>query len=125
MYLSNNLFDFSSQLKLIDPQLRTPLIGEVLYFFRIKSQQPSKVQTCAMISLTSAFDTQTRKDTFDVLWICKHQRYENLLVVDVQNIDSLVALLPYSSGEYFLMEDLGNSVATTLAGSDEPGESIV
>lgn len=76
-----------------------------------------------MVSLTSAFDEDARKETFDVLWLCKLERYSNLFVVDVQNIDSLVALLPYSNSEYFLMEDLGNSVATSLAGYGEQGEN--
>lgn len=79
-----------------------------------------------MISLTSGFDPQARAETFNVLWICRLARYEKLIVVDVHNIESLVALLPYgNNGEFFLMEDLGNSVVSALAGrGDDIGDDM-
>ncbi|KAF7761992.1 hypothetical protein Agabi119p4_9984 [Agaricus bisporus var. burnettii] len=106
------------KLKLIDQQFKTPsIVGEVLYFFCVDDSTVGVRHALAMISLTTAFDQEIRSGTHDVLWVCGFTRYESLLVVNVDCIDSLVALLPLSDGEYFLMEDLGNSVATSLAGS--------
>lgn len=100
-------------------------MGEVLYFFQIKGALPGTVRTCAMISLTSGFDPQARAETSNVLWICRLARYEKLIVVDIHDIESLVALLPYgTNGEFFLMEDLGSSVASALAGDGEDGDNV-
>lgn len=75
-----------------------------------------------MISLTSGIDHMTRIETHNALWLCSFERYQNLLVVNIQDIEALIALLPYANTEYFIMEDLGNSVATALAGYAEQGE---
>lgn len=72
-----------------------------------------------MVSLTSGIDHNTRLETHNALWLCQHERYSNLLIVDFHEIDALIGLLPYNETEYFILEDLGNPVATALAGPAE------
>lgn len=75
-----------------------------------------------MVSLTSGIDHQTRMETHNALWVCNFERYQNLLVINIQEIDALIGLLPLNSTEFFILEDLGNTVATALVGNAEEGE---
>lgn len=68
-----------------------------------------------MISLTSSIDAELLSSTVDVVWKCSFKRYEQLRVFSAQDIEAVIALLPFhkrATEDYFILEELGLLVAS-------------
>lgn len=76
-----------------------------------------------MVSLASVPDTQTLAKSLNVLWTVTHTRYEQVEVVEVEEIDSMVAFLPLSDtndAKFFILEEIKLGVLPGIPVADEP-----
>ncbi|EIW85987.1 hypothetical protein CONPUDRAFT_43905 [Coniophora puteana RWD-64-598 SS2] len=97
-----------------------PSCGEVRYYFKMR--HPS-VKAFAMVSAYGLPDPDLRRRSFDTLHACKHGSDEDLCIIDVKNIRSVVAMIPHrfpdSRDLFFVVEKPGLSF-TVLTGYEEP-----
>lgn len=71
--------------------------GDVRYYFRFDISD-TVTRTLAVISLYSCPDADLLSISSGTLWSCKHQGDAGVVVVDVKSIDSVVAVVPHSTG---------------------------
>ena len=97
--------------------------GEVQYYFRIDENR-----TAALVSLYSPPDVGLLESSYGAVCACTYQGEHGLQVVEVQVIQSVVAMVPLSrhnkddaDGQYFVVEKPGLDVAY-LAGAEEADE---
>ena len=107
MSLAQPFFQFS-----LDDTLH---YGEVQFFFQARIQ--NDVDTLAVVSTYSPPDPVLLHHSYNTVWACQYQGEENLQVIDVHSIISVVAMLPLPAraGWYFVGEKLGLEV-TGLGG---------
>jgi hypothetical protein len=67
------------------------------------------------VSIYSPLDPALLHHSYNTVWACQYQGEENLKVIDVHNIISVVAMLPLQEGWKFVGEKLGLEV-TGLGG---------
>ena len=95
--------------------------GEVQFFFQARVQ--GNLKTLAVVSVYSPPNPALLEHSYNTLWACQYRGEANLEVIDVQNILSVVALipLPARAGYFFVGEKLGLEV-TMLGGfaDDDP-----
>ncbi|KAG6835383.1 hypothetical protein H0H93_001990 [Arthromyces matolae] len=71
--------------------------GEVRYYFRLNLTD-SDVRTLAVVSLYTRPDPHLLEISAGTLWSCRHQGDNAIVVVNVKMIESVVAVIPHSTG---------------------------
>jgi hypothetical protein len=107
----------------INPILQYQLDGtvfysEVIFFFQATIHDHTR--TLALVSDYSPPDLDLLRHSYETLWTCRYQGADNLRVVDVKNIQSVVAIVPFpfQHEKFFVGEKLGLEV-TALGGVEE------
>ncbi len=86
-------------------------IGEVQYYFRVTIAD--EIKTCALISEYSAPHAELYKTSSHALAVSKYLGQDQLRVIFVKSILSVVAMIPYPHGRigagewHFLVEKMG------------------
>lgn len=82
-----------------------------MYFF--DARIGGRPEGLAMVSLCEDPNSDILENSKNVLWVTRYQTGQNMYVVPVNNITSVVSLLPFLKmfGYSFLFEDLGQDVA--------------
>jgi hypothetical protein len=84
--------------------------AKVQFYFRANIN--NKEETLALISLYSEPDKILLEQSYGTIWSCNYQDMNNLRIVDVSSILSVVALIPRNrEGNVFVAEKLGLDVA--------------
>jgi hypothetical protein len=96
----------------------TVFYGEVEFFFQATIHGDTR--TLALVSNHSPPDLALLRKSYNTLWTCRHQGADDLHVVDVKNIHSVVAVVPFpfERDKFFIGEKLGLEV-TALGGLEE------
>ena len=90
---------------------------EVQYFFKL-TLEPGRPSAFAMVSVYSRPDADLLQQSSNALWSCKYRGKEELVVIDVKSIMSVVAMVPHPpmrdealkrrlAGRVFVVEKLG------------------
>ncbi|TEB35323.1 hypothetical protein FA13DRAFT_1910292 [Coprinellus micaceus] len=97
-------------------------IAEVEYFF--EGWINGKKEGLAMVSLCDDPDHEILSHSKNVLWVTQYTSGENLYVVSIASIKSIVSLLPFEKipGTMFLFKDLGLDVSYLNSVSFVQGE---
>lgn len=96
--------------------------AEILFYFQLQIAQISQGgqpinETYALVSRYSSPNAGILKKSSNTYWLCTHGRIENLEVIPVKTILSVVAMIPYkplqndSEQQYFVVEKPGLEVA--------------
>ncbi|KAI0364295.1 hypothetical protein BV20DRAFT_956494 [Pilatotrama ljubarskyi] len=106
--------------------LKDDRFAEVLYFFPLTVNATDTTFHLAMVSVFSPPDPAIRKETHDVLLACRYQGQRSREVVNIKDIQSVVAMVPLPlrreeaedprsaelySDRYFVVEKLGLDMA--------------
>ncbi|KAF6743926.1 hypothetical protein DFP72DRAFT_1079342 [Ephemerocybe angulata] len=86
-------------------------IAEVAYFFNATINEEE--HGLAMVSLCAPPDEEILRHSCNALWVTELESGENMRVIPIKLIKSVVSLLPcpFAAEKYFLLEDLGLDVA--------------
>lgn len=103
------------------------------YYFRLAFGE--EVHGLALISVFSPPDLQLLRESFQTVYKCHYQGEDALLAIDIKQIESVVAMIPYykvtpdgelqiPGTEYFLMEKIGLDITAleSLVGQREADE---
>ena len=91
--------------------------GEVQYYFRTRIND--NVHTLAVVSLYGPPDKWLLEASHDTLWSCENQGDDGLVVIEVREINSVVAMVPHrpringkdAQDRYFVVEKIGLDIA--------------
>ncbi|KAF9059841.1 hypothetical protein BDP27DRAFT_1190999, partial [Rhodocollybia butyracea] len=76
-----------------------PDFAEIQFYFRFQGNledDQAEPETLAMVSRYSKPDAQLLKDSFGTVISCKYQGADNLAVIPVKDIKSVVGMVPHS-----------------------------
>jgi hypothetical protein len=92
--------------------------GEIQFFFQATINDSTK--TLALVSNYSPPNLDLLRQSYKTLWTCHYQGAEDIRVIDVKNIHSVVAVVPFpfNQQKFFICEKIGLEV-TTLGGIEE------
>jgi hypothetical protein len=94
--------------------------AEVLFYFQLPvtlDNGQKENETYALVSIYSPPHAETLKNSYNTYWSCTHGRPQDMKVIPVKTIVSVVAMIPHklfqndSEQRYFLAEKPGLEVA--------------
>ena len=100
----------------------TIFYGEVQFFFQATIHDHTR--TLALVSNYSLPDLDLLRQSYETLWTCRYQGTDDLCVVDVKNIHSVVAIMPFpfERDKVFVGKKIGLEVAA-LGGIEEEDDA--
>lgn len=109
--------------------------AEVLYYFKMPVKLPSGAEhdeTFAMVSFYTSPDPELLYLSYNTLWSCSHSSDEGLAIISVQDITSVIALIPHPlvddhtlrerlRGRVYMVDKLGMDILIMAGVMEDPG----
>lgn len=99
----------------------TTQYGEVQFFFRAKLG--NEIKACALVSVYGPPDEDLLHESSHALWLCHYNGNETLKVIDIKQIATCVAMIPFTDppdGRFFVCEKMGLQVSLFTGTEEDP-----
>ena len=92
--------------------------ASVLFYFRLTIHD--EIKTLALISKYGQPDFDLLTKLYHMLWSCKSLSNAGLEVIDVQSIQSVVAMVPHLDDRFFVYKKIGLDMADMGSYREDP-----
>jgi hypothetical protein len=94
--------------------------ASVLFYFRLTIHD--EIKTLALVSKYGQPDFDLLQKSYHTLWSCESLGDAGLEVIDVQTIQSVVAMVPHLDDRFFVYEKIGLDIADMGGYREDPGD---
>jgi hypothetical protein len=94
--------------------------ASVLFYFRLTIHD--EIKTFALVSKYGQPDFDLLQKSYHTLWSCESLGDAGLEVIDVQTIQSIVAMVPHLEDCFFVYENVGLDMADMGGYREDPGD---